>query len=49
MTGKELTDDLFEKSFNSHPHKEDDVEILATGEVMESFNSHPHKEDDLVK
>ena len=34
--------------FNSHPHKEDDLEaeIPATSEKV--FNSHPHKEDDCV-
>ena len=32
--------------FNSHPHKEDDVDLdnIIGGGIL--FNSHPHKEDD---
>ena len=35
------------KSFNSHPHKEDDSHIKSIIGYRESFNSHPHKEDDI--
>ena len=34
--------------FNSHPHEEDDVAIIASTMLPVFFNSHPHEEDDLA-
>ncbi len=33
-------------SFNSHPHKEDDLWHIIWTVSVHPFNSHPHKEDD---
>ena len=35
------------KLFNSHPHKEDDVNHSILDLQVLLFNSHPHKEDDI--
>ena len=35
------------RNFNSHPHKEDDVDRCLSYPEANHFNSHPHKEDDL--
>ena len=32
--------------FNSHPHKEDDNDVVSCMKDIMHFNSHPHKEDD---
>ena len=32
--------------FNSHPHKEDDLQLPEKRPLSQLFNSHPHKEDD---
>ena len=37
----------FKTFFNSHPHKEDDINKTCTPTRNWLFNSHPHKEDDL--
>ena len=34
--------------FNSHPHKEDDLESFRLLLSKFLFNSHPHKEDDVI-
>ena len=39
--------DLIIYLFNSHPHKEDDVNTSPVNPQPKLFNSHPHKEDDL--
>ena len=33
--------------FNSHPHKEDDINVVRSRNLYIHFNSHPHKEDDF--
>ena len=35
--------------FNSHPHKEDDIQRRQNTRSKIFFNSHPHKEDDKAK
>ena len=38
--------DTYQKYFNSHPHKEDDLSGCSLDSKQSNFNSHPHKEDD---
>ena len=33
--------------FNSHPHEEDDRQVLFIIKIFQHFNSHPHEEDDI--
>ena len=46
MTGCGSVQPEEEKSFNSHPHKEDDRQTPLQFQFVCTFNSHPHKEDD---
>ena len=39
--------DTYQKYFNSHPHKEDDLSGCSLDSKQSNFNSHPHKEDDI--
>ena len=44
----QLFHDLF-GYFNSHPHKEDDINMPQFQKAGAYFNSHPHKEDDILQ